>query len=629
MGDPRRAKWMLAAVILAGLVAGIARGHPLGAVAFAVATPLAWRAGGFAAVAAVCVGTIALGSSSIGHVKAAGTDERWVALFTLAAWPLISRRRPGEGANPLLVVAAAALVALAALSVFWSVDVHVTIGRTAAFAVLLWVALIVFPLHVRSAEERIALGRWLAGLCVAGAVAALILGLVDAGVARVGGEAAQASAEQGLPRAYGALQGWLENANTLGLWCVLLAPCLLALPRRNAVLASLPVLAAVLLSQSRSALFVAIVIGLAVLPISNLRKLALSAGVVAAIVAIALSPAKSVFNHTAFRKFEDAGSTVRILTGAREEAWTATFQLVPVVPVEGYGFGTGERVFEIAGGKDYFRYFVGSTPSDGYLLMLLELGAVGSLLLLITLAIALREAWPARRQWTRRPFFFMAVGVLIAGLVESIFTSPGSPFTILLWAGLGVATAPALAGAVEPAPVADPGMGRPPSAAGAAWSRLAALAGRRPSWPRSARGALGLSAAIGAAITGLSLIPWVNERLAAAAPSLYDNVVARLPGSPLAGPDPPFGVPAELKSLRTASAHLPTGTHVYPFATSGRAQGELNLAARLYLPNALPVRRPGDADWIVTYKAPTLAPPGVLPRVVYTLGPDIFLVKVR
>jgi hypothetical protein len=249
MEGERRGTAALAAVVLAGLALGVARGHPVAAIVLAGAIVVAWRVAGFAAVAAVCVGAIALASSSLRQVDAAAGDERWVALFTLAAWPLVSGRRPGPGSSPRVVACGVALLGLAVVSVFWSADTHVTIGRTGAFAVLLWVALVVVPLHAREPTERMALARWLAILCTAGALAALLLGVVDPDSARVGGDAADVSAERGLPRAYGALQGWLENANTLGLWCVLLSPCLLALrPRRTAVLAALPVLAAVLLS---------------------------------------------------------------------------------------------------------------------------------------------------------------------------------------------------------------------------------------------------------------------------------------------------------------------------------------------------------------------------------------------
>jgi hypothetical protein len=607
------------AVLVAGFAVGVGRGHVAVALALAVALAVAWRLIGFGGVAAVCVGTIALGSSSLRHLAAAGHDERWVALFTLALWPVVSGRRPGPGANRRIIACAGALLLLAAISVFWSVDTQLTIGRAGAFAVLLWVALVVFPLHAREPQERLALARCLAVLCVAGAAVALLLGAVDPSAARVGGDAATDSAQQGLPRAYGALQGWLENSNTLGLWCVLLAPCLIVVrPRRLAILAALPVLAAVLLSQSRSALLVGILLGLAVVPLSPLRKLGLTLGAAAVLVAIFLSPAHSLFDKTALRKFEDSGSKTRILTGAREEAWNATFQIVPAAPVQGFGFGAGESVFKQAGSTEYFRYFVGSDPSNAFLLMLVELGGIGVVFLLVLLATAAREAWPARAVPTQRPFFLMAAGVLLAGLVESIFTSAGSPFTILLWSGVGVAAAQGLSTAKESDVLRD--------APEAPWTP--AIVRRLPGWPRTAHGTLLLSGALGLGIAGLAAVPRVNARLVSVAPSQYDVVLGRLNG-PAGTSGVPFGVPAVLKSLRAAAAHLPSGTRYYAYSGNGDARTALKRAARLYIPNGLPVRLASDADWIVSYRAPAVVPDGTIAKRVYSLAPGVLLVQVR
>jgi O-antigen ligase len=621
----RKAGSALWAVVLAGACVGAARGHLLVAVALGLALVVAWRRFGFGAVAAVCVGTIALGSSSVRQLAAAGHDERWVALFTLALWPAVTGRRPGLGANRRVVGAACGLLLLAAVSVLWSVDTHLTIGRVGAFAVLLWVALVVFPLHARTPQERLALARSLAVLCVTGSVLALILGVTDPGVARVGGEAAVDSAQQGLPRAYGALQGWLENSNTLGLWCVLLAPCLLVVrPRRAAVLATLPVLAAILLSQSRAALLVGILLVLAVLPVSPLRKVALTLGAGAIVAAVLLSPAHSLLDRTALRKFQDTGSKTRILTGAREEAWDAAFQIVPAAPVQGFGFGAGESVFEQAGSVQYFRYFVGSDPSNAYLLMLLELGVIGLLFLLALLAIAVREAWPARVVPTRRPFFLMAVGVLITGMVESIFTSPGSPFTILLWSGVGVAAARGVSAATESQVVAQgrgwPAPRMPPIAR--------RLGGGMLRWPRTAHGTLILSATIGLGAAGLAVVPGVNARLLDAVPSEYEVALGRLTGD-ASGPGVPFGVPSQLEGLRVAAARLPSGARYYAYSDAGEARAALGYAARLYIPNGLPMRLPSDADWIVSYRAPALVPAGVIAKRAYAVAPDVFLVQVR
>ena len=88
-------------------------------------------------------------------------------------------------------------------------------------------------------------------------------------------------------------------------------------------------------------------------------------------------------------------------------------------------------------------------------------------------------------------------------------------------------------------------------------------------------------------------------------------------------------MPAELQSLRIAAAHLGTGARYFAYAGPGSAGAALFHATRLYMPDALPVRRPGDADWIVSYRSASLVPPGVVPSRVYTLAPGTLLVRVR
>ena len=218
----------------------------------------------------------------------------------------------------------------------------------------------------------------------------------------------------------------------------------------------------------------------------------------------------------------------------------------------------------------------------------------------------------------------MAVGVLIAGLVESIFTSPGSPFTILLWSGLGVAAVHGVAETTETEVLAEPPA--PPSRTAIA---ARALVERLPRWPSTARGTLVLSAAVGLAVTGLALVPRVNARLQSASPSQYDVVLARLPGSHAGGPGVPFGVPAELESLRIAAAYLPARARYYAYAGQGAPRAALETAAHFYIPNGLPMRLPSDADWIISYRSPALVPAGVVPTRVNSVAPGILLVKVR
>ncbi|MEA2273250.1 MAG: hypothetical protein QOI98_1958, partial [Solirubrobacteraceae bacterium] len=167
----------LAALVAAGLATGAALGHPLVATVFAAALWLAWRLGGFAGVFALCLGVVALGSASIHGLKASGVDERWVALGTLALWPLVSRRPVRVLVPRLLVAAGGALAVLALISATWSVDPWLTLQRGASFAALVWVALIVVPLHAGTPAERRELVVALGLLCGAGALTAFVAGI--------------------------------------------------------------------------------------------------------------------------------------------------------------------------------------------------------------------------------------------------------------------------------------------------------------------------------------------------------------------------------------------------------------------------------------------------------------------
>jgi O-antigen ligase len=418
----------LAAIVAIGLVAGLAQGHVAFALILAVVIVAAWRLGGFGPVAAVCIATIALGSASYHELRQAGLDERWVGLGTLAAWPLVSRRRPELPASRLFCSAIAALLALGALSAAWSFDPRLTLERTAAFALLLWVGVVVVPTHASAASERRELCEALAVVAVLGGLAALVAGLADPAVARQRGDT-------------NGLRGWLENSNGMGIWCATLAPSLLAVRSRRLALAGAAVLGAVVVwSTSRSALLAVAVVGIASLPISPQRRVAVGATALAVLATLVLSPVGGSLPGTALGKYQTSSADwSRTLTGARDEGWDATFDEVVHRPVAGFGFGTGDRVFAHTGADSQFVHFQGNNPNNGYLQALLELGVLGLELLYLALAAALLTAWPLRGDPTRRPFLLMAIVLLIVAVAESIFTSAGGPYSVLLWSGLGVA----------------------------------------------------------------------------------------------------------------------------------------------------------------------------------------------
>src|SRR5207245_2216858 len=80
------------------------------------------------------------------------------------------------------------------------------------------------------------------------------------------------------------------------------------------------------------------------------------------------------------------------LTGARSETWPVAWRFIRVRPVQGYGFGTGDRLFGLYPSRVHFVFFEGANPSDGYLQLAMELGIVGGLLFLFPIFVAARYA---------------------------------------------------------------------------------------------------------------------------------------------------------------------------------------------------------------------------------------------
>jgi hypothetical protein len=410
----------LAVVVLLGFAAGAAAGNPVAAGVFAVAVVGLHRLFGFTGVVAAGVVTFALASSSYEELKDPALDQRWVALGTLVVWPAVSRVRLTPVNAPALVVALGLVACLAILSTAWSIDPRLTLQRGATFAALVVAATIVLPAHLREEANRLRLVRILAVVVAVGAAAALVVGFVDPDVGRQDGP----------------LQGWLENSNTLGIWCAALALMLFGLPDlRVRAAAALPVATAIIWSQSRGALFALAVIGLAALPVSLPRRAAVAGLLVVATVLVAISP---VGDATALGKFGE-GDPVRAATGARDEAWDATIDLIGINPLQGLGFGTSDAAFELADLQHQFVYFVGSSPNSTPLQAWLEIGVAGFLLLMAAALGSTIAGWRRGLNGGRLLFLYTGTVLLIASLVESILTSAGNPFAYLAWGSLAVA----------------------------------------------------------------------------------------------------------------------------------------------------------------------------------------------
>ncbi len=124
----------------------------------------------------------------------------------------------------------------------------------------------------------------------------------------------------------------------------------------------------------------------------------------------------------------------------------------------------------------------------------------------------------------------------------------------------------------------------------------------------------------------------------AAAPAL-DGPISRLANYESDGPDPIWDVPGiDSAALRRAGELLPDDARYFlftppagqdaPYESTLRA-GNVLAGAFLFLAPAAQVRLPADADWVLSYQAPTLVPPGLRAERTVALGEGVFLVRVR
>jgi O-Antigen ligase len=120
-------------------------------------------------------------------------------------------------------------------------------------------------------------------------------------------------------------------------------------------------------------------------------------------------------------------------TSGRVVAWRGALELTAERPVLGFGFGTEEEVF-----VDRYYLLLSSRPENSYVSAALELGSVGTFLLLALLAVVLFRGLQALRvaEPTRRVAAACA-GVVVCGLVigvtQSYLTAVGSVIAAPFW----------------------------------------------------------------------------------------------------------------------------------------------------------------------------------------------------
>jgi len=120
--------------------------------------------------------------------------------------------------------------------------------------------------------------------------------------------------------------------------------------------------------------------------------------------------------------------------GGRWPAWDGALHQAADRPLVGYGFGLEERVF-----VDRYYPFISDRPENSYIGILLQVGAIGFVVLLVAIALiavkgvrVLRAVRGPEHAVTATCLAVLAGGLVLA-LAQSYLTSVGSPPTVPLW----------------------------------------------------------------------------------------------------------------------------------------------------------------------------------------------------
>lgn len=433
-------------------VAAVALSSAVAIIAVAVlAFPVARRSWPWAT--ALVVGAYACAWTWIDWLRTPASVVYWGALLALLASlaSTLSLRR-----GRLWLIAAALCAAGLSASALWSIDARHTLSELVRFAPALLLAALVADRASRPTERASFVGA-LAVLAPAAILASLF---------------AAVALEDEIPQQLGGISGIFDAPNFFGIFVAVTLPFLLA--QRS--VAAAPALGLgsvglagffVALSAGRAGL-VALGVALVVFGVALRTWRALGVSLLcltaAAALAVTWSPAIPTFGQQTGlvagteSTSETAGSAAEpgqllggdrptgqsllsSLLGGRDEAWRESWRIFTYHPALGNGFGTGAMLFDRYGSRDRFTYFVGAlgggqNPHNAYVQALLELGVIGSALLLLPLLLA-----GGRAVWlvTRRDVAVETIALcsslaafLVAALFEGLFTAAGA-VTLLGW----------------------------------------------------------------------------------------------------------------------------------------------------------------------------------------------------
>ena len=113
-------------------------------------------------------------------------------------------------------------------------------------------------------------------------------------------------------------------------------------------------------------------------------------------------------------------------------------------------------------------------------------------------------------------------------------------------------------------------------------------------------------------------------------PSPAGSPLGRLAAVDADGSDPLWDTPVDGAAVRRAGRLLPDDARYLIWAPGATPllQGNLKAAAQLMLAPALPVQDPAAAEWVLSYGASPVVPPGVQAVETVALGNGVFLVRI-
>lgn len=118
---------------------------------------------------------------------------------------------------------------------------------------------------------------------------------------------------------------------------------------------------------------------------------------------------------------------------------------------------------------------------------------------------------------------------------------------------------------------------------------------------------------------------------AAVAPGQLSAPLRRVANYAADGPDPIWDTAVDGRSLRAGGRLLPDDATYFIHHSRVDAQlaHDLQGGTLLFFTPALPMRSVHDADWVLSYQAKHLLPPGVRAGRTYRIGDRIYLVQVQ